>query len=224
MFLVTLLFAFFAVLVGLAFTFAGYKFMRILLPLWGFFAGLVLGASGVQGILGTSFLADAVGITVGLFVGLLFAALAYFFYSFAVILLGAQAGFVLGSGFILLIGFNEGLISWLVGFVLAVIFAFAFAILKMPKLILVVLSAFGGAMGVVYGLLVLFGQVDMGSGLASAKPFVDNSFLLGLFWFVLAVLGVASQYAQGKGTNWNEVYVYETAPKSDTKPEVSKEK
>ena len=69
------------------------------------------------------FLQTTTGIVLGLVIGLVFAALAYFFYYFAVVLLGATAGYDLGSGFIGAIGLNNlGSCAVIVGVVLAVIF------------------------------------------------------------------------------------------------------
>ena len=219
MFLAVLLFALLAVLVGLSFTFAGYRFMRILLPLWGFFAGLALGASALSGLMGTSFMADVIGLVVGFFIGVVFAVLAYFFYSFAIILIGATVGYTLGAGFMMMLGFSDGLVAWLTGVALGAVFAFAFAVLKMPKFLLVVLTAFGGAMAIIYGVLVLFGQLPMGSGLDAAKRVVDNHLILGLIWVGVALFGVMTQYAMDRQENWGEVYV---VPSDETKPETAK--
>ena len=41
-----------AVAIGLAFAFYGFRVFLILLPIWGFFAGFLLGANGVEYIFG----------------------------------------------------------------------------------------------------------------------------------------------------------------------------
>src|SRR4051812_40494059 len=79
------------ILLGLSLTFMGYQFFRILIPVWGFFAGFTWGAQALAIGLGTGFLATVMGWTVGLFVGLVIAFLAYFFYQAAV---GILAGFI----------------------------------------------------------------------------------------------------------------------------------
>ena len=73
-----------AVLTGAVFCFRGYLAMRIIIPLWGAFAGFMLGA----GIVATDagFLATALGWIVGLAVALLFGLLAYLYDEVAVVL------------------------------------------------------------------------------------------------------------------------------------------
>jgi hypothetical protein len=63
--------------------FTGYKFFIVLLPIWGFFFGFMLGAQTVQALLNESFLASAAAFVVAIFVGALFAVLSYLFYLFA---------------------------------------------------------------------------------------------------------------------------------------------
>ena len=43
--------------IGVAFCFWGFRVFLILLPIWGFFAGFLVGANGVEYILGDGFLA-----------------------------------------------------------------------------------------------------------------------------------------------------------------------
>ena len=66
-----------AIGIGLAFAFWGFRVFLVLLPIWGFFAGFLLGANGVQYIFGEAFLATATGWVVGFLLGLLFAVLSY---------------------------------------------------------------------------------------------------------------------------------------------------
>ncbi len=87
-------------------------------------------------------------------IGLVFAVLAYFFYYFAVVLLGATAGYDLGSGFIGAIGLNNlGFIAVIVGVALAVIFVLLILILNLPKLLIMVFTALGGAVAYASGSL-----------------------------------------------------------------------
>src|SRR2546421_12061579 len=129
-------------LAGAAFCFAGYRFFRILIAIWGFFAGFNLGTAAMTALFNNAFLGTTTGIVLGLVIGVVFAVLAYFFYYFAVVLLGATAGYDLGSGFIGAIGMNNpGFISVIVGVALAVVFALIILILNLPKLLIMVFSA-----------------------------------------------------------------------------------
>ena len=55
--------ALFAVLLGAAFCFAGYRFFLVMLPIWGFFGGFWIGAT--VGIFGAGLLGAVVGRTLG---------------------------------------------------------------------------------------------------------------------------------------------------------------
>ena len=83
--------------VGAAFCFVGYRFFRILIAIWGFFAGFNLGTAAMTALFNNAFLGTTTGIVLGLVIGVVFALLAYFFYYFAVVLLGATAGYDLAA-------------------------------------------------------------------------------------------------------------------------------
>ena len=87
-----------AIAIGLALLFAGYRLLWVLLPIWGFFAGLWLGITGLQAIFGTGFLAGVSGLVVGFVLGIVFAVLSYLFYIVGVAILGATIGYSLTVG------------------------------------------------------------------------------------------------------------------------------
>jgi hypothetical protein len=190
----TILVALFALLLGLGLTFAGYRFFRFLIPFWGFFVGLSIGAQTVQALFGTGFLSTVTGWVVGFIVGLALALLAYFFYSLAIILLGASTGYWLGAGLMTAIGFDPGLISTLVGIAFAVIFALMMMVLNMPKIYAVVLTSAGGASALLAGVLLLFGQIPLdalGQGALSAVLFYSTFWLL--IWLAVMAFGIVVQ-------------------------------
>ena len=80
MFFEVLVFVILSVIVGLMFLFFGFPFFRILLPIFGFFVGLAFGFNGLENLLGTGFITGTLGLILGVILGLVFAALAYFFY------------------------------------------------------------------------------------------------------------------------------------------------
>ena len=166
-------------LIGALFCFVGYRFFRILIVIWGFFAGFNLGTAAMTALFNNAFLQTTTGIVLGLVIGLVFAVLAYFFYYFAVVLLGATAGYDLGSGFIGAIGLNNpGFIAVVVGVVLAVLFAFIILILNLPKLLILVFTALGGAVAMLAGLLILLGQAKV-----TYLQFGDAVALVRASWF-----------------------------------------
>jgi hypothetical protein len=120
-------------LVGAAFCFVGYRFFRILIAIWGFFAGFELGAAGMTALFGQNFLGTTTGWVLGFVIGVVLALLAYFFYYIAVVLLGASIGYSIGTGLMAAIGLNpSGFVSVIVGIVVAVLLALIIQPAKTP--------------------------------------------------------------------------------------------
>ncbi len=185
-------------LVGLLFCFVGYRFFRILITIWGFFAGFNLGTAAMTALFTNPFLQTTTGIVLGLVIGLVFAALAYFFYYFAVVLLGATAGYDLGSGLIGLISTNLNLIAFIVGVAVAVIFVLIILIFNLPKLLIMVFTALGGAVAMIVGLLILLGQakvVNLQFGEAVALVRANANWLWTIVAIALAVVGFLVQWS-----------------------------
>ena len=208
-----LIFFIFAVVIGLMFTFFGYPFFRLLLPIWAFFAGLVFGVHGIESLLGYGFISVALGLLIGFIIGIILAIIAYTVYKLAIYLFGITLGYVLGSGLMLILGFNPGLISFLVGAGAAVLLTVLFAKAKMPRFLIIFLTAAGGSMGVISGLFVLFGKVPtIASSLELTRYMVSGSLFWLIIWAVLAGLGIAFQYAASvlfEDQDLGETYVWE---------------
>jgi len=194
--------------VGAAFCFVGYRFFRILIAIWGFFAGFNLGASGMVALFGQNFLGTATGWVLGIVVGLVIAVLAYFLYYVAIVVLGASVGYAIGSGLMGAIGLNNpGFLSVIVGVVLAVILTILILALNLPKLLIMVFTAIGGAATIVSGFLLLFGQIHTAAlqyGFAAAA--IRASWIWSLVVIVLAVLGFVAQWRtmQEYTLEWSE--------------------
>jgi hypothetical protein len=198
-------------LVGAVFCFVGYRFFRILIVIWGFFAGFNLGTAAMTSLFNNAFLGTTTGIVLGLVIGLVFAALAYFFYYFAVVLLGASAGYSLGSGLIGAIGLNNpGFVAVIVGVVLAVVFAFLILVLNLPKILIMVFTALGGAVAMLAGLLILFGQVKVAYlQYGDAVALVKASWFWSIVAIALAIVGFLAQWRtmQEYNLEWSQSQV-----------------
>lgn len=183
-------------LLGAAFCFAGYRFFRILIAIWGFFAGFNLGAAAMVALFGGGFLGTVSGWVLGFVVGLVFAALAYFFYYFAIVLLGASVGYSLGSGFMEAIGLNNpGFLSVVAGVIVAVALVILILALNLPKLLIMLFTALGGAGTIIAGILLMFGQIHVaGLQYGIIEAAIKASWIWSIVWFILAVVGFASQW------------------------------
>ena len=191
-----LIFFIFAVVIGLMFTFFGYPFFRFLLPIWAFFAGLMFGFRGIEDLMGPGFISVSLGLILGFIIGVVLAVLAYSVYSLAVYLFGITVGYVLGTGLMLAIGFDTGLLTFLVGAAVALGMVMLFARTKMPRFFIIFLTATGGAMAVMSGIFVLFGKVPtLGPTLDITRYMVWGSLFWLLIWAVIAGFGMAFQYA-----------------------------
>ena len=194
--LATITLALFAVLLGAAILFAGYRFFLVMLPIWGFFGGLWLGAYTVTLILGTGFLATTTGLVVGFVVGILGAVLSYLFYMVGVLIIAGAFGGALGSGIMSALGFDPGLIMAIVTIVSALIAAGLTLLFSLQKYVLIALTAMAGAILVVLAGMLTFGQVavaDLQAGGNAIQPIFEGSWFWGIVWLALAVAGVVVQ-------------------------------
>lgn len=192
-----------ALLIGIAFCFSGYRFFRFLMPLWGFLAGFSLGASAVTVLFGGGFLATALGWIVGIVVGLILASLVYFFYTLAVVILGASVGYWVGTGLMTAIGLSQqGFLALIVGVILAVIFAILTLSLNLPKVLIIVFSALGGASTIIAGILLLLGRIPLASlqfEYGTIEAIIRGSGFWGLVWIILAIAGIVAQWRSTQG-------------------------
>jgi hypothetical protein len=152
----------FAILIGGLFAFQGGNLMRILFPLAGFFAGFSAGAAMVSSITGDGFLSTVLGWMVGFFVALLFAALAYFFFAFAVVMAFAGLGFSLTAAVLSVFNIDWNWLVVILGTITGLVFGIVALVTSMPMMVLIVATSFFGASLVVYGLLLIFNVATFG--------------------------------------------------------------
>ncbi len=186
-----------AIAIGLAFCFWGFRVFLILLPIWGFFAGFLLGANGITYLLGDAFLATTLGWVTGFLLGLLFAVLSYLYYWAAVILLGGALGYQLTLGLLHWIGFEaDGLIAFLLAIAGGVIFAVGFFLLQMPAVIVIVATAISGAGATIAGVAIALGLIPLESlngGVFGSYSFSDMGWLGIIAAIALAFAGAIYQ-------------------------------
>jgi hypothetical protein len=127
---------------------------------------------------------------IGIVLGLVLAALSYFWYYGAVILLGASVGYTLGAGLMAAIGL-DGFLSVVVGLIVAAVVGFGVLVLAVPAFLVVFLSAIGGAAAVVNGVLILLGRValeDVDFGLT--QGLYKEGVIAIVAWIVIAVVAM----------------------------------
>ena len=183
-----------ALLTGSVFCFRGYLAMRLVIPLWGAFAGFMLGAGIVSGDAG--FLGNALGWVVGFGLAIVFGLVAYLYYEVSVVIGMISIGFVLGTGLMVALGVTWSWAIVLTGVVLGVVLAFVAIASDLPMVLLMVLTALAGASTIIAGLMLLVGTVnldDFDIGLTT-EHLADD-----WWWYViyggLVVAGLIAQFA-----------------------------
>jgi hypothetical protein len=190
-----------AIGIGLAWAFYGLKLFTVLLPIWAFFFGLVAGAQWGQDVFGQSGIFTTVlSWGIGLVFGIVLAAIAFFWYYAAIVILGGAVGYALGIGFFEWLGLGTGIIAVLIALIVGAIFAVGTFVLGVPVVLVMVFSAFSGAAAVVNGVLIFLGQIKLetldtgifGSLLTNGVIGVVSFLVLGavaLYWQIRDVAG-----------------------------------
>src|SRR3954465_8462547 len=103
-----------AIIAGSAMLLAGQFVLRLMLPIWGFFAGFAFGAGLVANLADERFLGTVLGWVLGFVFALIFAVFAYLYYAVAVVLVMAAFGFAIGSGVVVALGIDWNWLAVLV--------------------------------------------------------------------------------------------------------------
>jgi hypothetical protein len=183
-----------ALLFGLVVAFGGYRLFLFLLPVWGFFAGFVLGAQTIDFLFNTGLFATVTGWVVGFFVGLIFAVLSYLFYFIAVGIISFSLGYGATVGFLGWIGLDPGFLVWLIAVVVGVVFALVVYARNLQKYAIIVATDVGCTGIIIYTLLALFDST-LGVMLLEnpVRLAIQNSLWWLLFFLVVAGLGIVAQ-------------------------------
>jgi hypothetical protein len=182
---------------GLAMLLAGQFVLRMVIPIWGFFAGFAFGAGLVAGLADERFLGTVLGWVLGAVFALVFALFAYLYYYVAVTLAMGAFGFAIGSGLVVALGIDWNWVVVLVGLVVGVVFGLLSIFTNVPMIALVIFSAFAGAVGLVGGLMLLVGELNSADFTrGDFTSTVENSWAWSLLLLVLAFAGVLVQARQ----------------------------
>jgi hypothetical protein len=185
-----------AIVVGALIAAYGTRGFYLLLPLFGFVMGFLLGAQVVTALVGDGVFATALSWVAGFVVAVAFAALAGLFWWAAVVILFAVVGFDIGSGVLVAFGWlDPGVVTWLLGIVVAAVFAVAALVLDAPTLFVAAVTAFGGAAYAVAGFFLLFGQITTDALKDGPLGSLAGHEIGLLFWLGLGVIAFLFQYA-----------------------------
>jgi hypothetical protein len=188
----------FAILAGLLFCFRGYLAMRVVIPIWGAFAGFMLGAGLVSSLADEGFLVSVLGWAVGAVVAVVFGLLAYLYYEISVLLAMSAIGFAIGTSVMVAIGVTWSWLIVLVGLAVGVLLAFVAIVGDLPMTLLAVLTALAGASVVVTGIMLVFGVISLDDfDSASTTQRLNDDW----WWYAMyAGLAIAGMIAQFRST------------------------
>jgi len=186
-----------AIIAGGAMLVAGQFVLRLVIPIWCFFAGFAFGAGIVAELADEHFLGTVLGWVLGLVFAVVFAVLAYLYYYVAIVIAMGAAGFAIGSGIVVAIGIDWNWVAVLVGLVVGLLVGLVSVFANVPMIVLVVIGSIAGAVGVTAGVMLLVGSLNTSD--FSRGDFTDtvsNSFGWSLLLLVLAVFGILVQARQ----------------------------
>jgi hypothetical protein len=186
-----------AIVAGGAMLVAGRFVLRLVIPIWGFFAGFAFGAGIVAGFADERFLGTVLGWVLGLVFALIFAVLAYLYYYVAIVLAMGAAGFAIGSGIVVALGISWNWVAVVVGLALGLALGLVAVFMNVPTIVLVLVGSIAGAVGVTGGLMLLVGSLN--SADFTRGDFTDsvsNSVGWSLLLVALAAGGILIQAMQ----------------------------
>lgn len=183
-----------AIVAGLVFCFRGFLTMRVVIPIWGAFAGFSLGAGLIAELTDNRFLRTTAGWMLGLGLALVFGLLAYLYYEVSIVIGAGAIGFVLGSTLMVALNVTWTWVIVLVGVAAGALLAVAAIVGDLPMIVLTVLTALGGASATVAGLMLLTGTLtsdDLTRPSITEK--VDDSAAWWIIYAALALFGMVAQ-------------------------------
>jgi hypothetical protein len=200
------LFAFALLAAGLLCATLGARLAKLLLPLFGLFAGVIIGFTGVQAVFGTGVLSTTVAVFVSFAVGILMAVLSYVFFDLAVTVL---MGLVVANALAFLgiaLGLRENGFVVFMLYVAGLVMGIKYA-LRNPtsEAFLIYLTSLLGVAMVLSSVFLISGDITLaqladGGVLKTISDFTSQSFLWLLVWFggalVMAQVQIASIAAE----------------------------
>ena len=161
----------------------GYRLALVLLPLWGFLVGFLIGARAEQTLFGDGYLATPLGWVVGGVLGLGFGVLSYLFWYVAVVIAFASVGTWLAWGAMTAVGSPE-LTTVALGLGVGAGVAVVGLATGVPLVLVVIITALGGAHALVAGVLLVLGTSDLA---ALENGVVDAVIGAGIGWWLAAI-------------------------------------
>lgn len=194
----------------------GIKIFRILLPIVGLIAGIMVGFGGVQAVFGTGAISTTIAVVMAVVVGAIMALLSFLFYELAIIVLsiivGASAftylGVAIGLGNLGFVLFLLGLAGGILGFIVA-------ASSNLSVDFVIVVTSLLGVAYVMAGVMLLVGSISLdslsnGGIIPAVVDTVDQSFLWLFVWIAGSIIGISVQNAALNKEFMDDKFAYDS--------------
>lgn len=179
----------------------GVKIFKILLPIIGLIAGIMVGFSGVQAVFGKGAVSLAIAIIVAVIVGVIMALLSFFFFEIAVIILTAILFGSMMTYLATAFGLSEnGFLTFLMGFAGVVLGLVIATQMPISGSVVLVFTSFFGIMMVFAGIMLVAGSISLDQLhedgiLQTVSANVNNRFVWFIAWFGGSLVAMRVQAA-----------------------------
>jgi hypothetical protein len=177
---------------GIINCFFGYLHFRLLLAVWGFLLGGSLGVSM------TAQAAPLATLVAGIFGAVLGALLIYLLFRIGVFLAGAAFGYLLTAALLSTAGVTDSPMLLAGGGALL----FGLLALMLNPLFIILVTAFSGASAILTGVALILDSERLLAAFSArqlAPAFQEVPAVVGVFWLILALTGVVTQYRARSG-------------------------
>jgi hypothetical protein len=180
-----------AIVVGGAWAFYGLSLFTILLPLWAFVFGFLVGMQWSHDVFGQGFFTTVLGWAIGIGFGFFLAAISYFWYYAAVTIAAGALGYAFGVGILDALNIDAAILGIVVGLIVGGALAIATFVAGVPAFLIIYFSAISGAAGVVNGVLILLGRIkveNLESNLLGGL--LTDGIIAVVAWIVLSAIAI----------------------------------
>jgi hypothetical protein len=177
-----------AIVIGGAWAFYGLAAFTILLPLWAFVFGFLVGVQWSHDLFSQGFLTTVLGWIIGILFGFFLAAISYFWYYAAVTIAAGALGYAFGVGILDALGIDSSFLGIVVGLIVGGALAVGTFLAGVPAFLVIFFSAISGAAAVVNGALILIGRIqvdDLESNLLGGL--LADGIIAVIAWIAIAV-------------------------------------
>lgn len=207
------------ILIGGISALIGVKLFRLLLPLVGFIAGIMVGFGGVQAVFGTGAVSTTIAVVMAVIVGAIMALLSFLFYEIAIVVLSI----IVGASFMTYLGVaigleNAGFVLFLLGLAGGILGFMVAMSTNLSVSFIIVATSMLGVGYILAGILLIVGAIsldDLSNGgiIPAVVETVDQSFLWLFVWIAGTIVSMNVQIQTLKQEFMGDQFEYTVSKK-----------